>query len=445
MRRRLFVFMACALAAAILAVGCAKIDPISAPPVNTGSADFTTLAVVGTSISAGYTNGGLAESRQVNSYAALLAKALGKQVLSHGVVAAQTGEFVIPGYGDPGSAGTLQLTSLVPAVILPITVPGQPVNTTYPAPYNDLGVVGATVADALNTVSSGANPFFTLVLRGQGTMLQMASLLQPTFVIVELGANEVLGAITSDITPPAVATFEANYRQLITTLLALPSAPKLLVTNVPDVTSIPFATTVPPVVVNPATSQPVVVDGHLVPLIGPDGPLALTDLVTIGAISLMKQGVGIPIALGGAGTALPDVVVINGAELELIKQREVEFNQIVKTVAAEHSIPIVGMRELLQSATGGIKVGGLDYTAKFVSGGVFGLDGLHSTDLGSALLANETIRTINEAYGAAIPLVDLRQIAGVSAGNGAKPAVVGWDALSDAAVEALRNSPVFGW
>ena len=74
MRRRLFVFMACALAAAILAVGCAKIDPISAPPVNTGSADFTTLAVLGTSISAGYQNGGLAESRQVNSHVALLAK-----------------------------------------------------------------------------------------------------------------------------------------------------------------------------------------------------------------------------------------------------------------------------------------------------------------------------------------------------------------------------------
>jgi hypothetical protein len=75
---------------------------------------------------------------------------------------------------------------------------------------------------------------------------------------------------------------------------------------------------------------------------------------------------------------------------------------------------------------------------------VIGLDGIHPTDLGSALLANETIRTINKAYGAAIPLVDLRLAAGVSAGNGAKPAVVGWGALSDAAIEALQGSPVFG-
>ena len=353
---------------------------------------------------------------------------------------------MIPGYGDPGSAGTLQLTSLVPATILPILAPGAPVNTTYPAAYNDLAVPGATIADALNTVTSASNPYFNLVMRGQGTMLQLASSLSPTFVVVELGANEVLGAVTSDTTPPAVATFEANYRQMITSLLALPSAPKLVVYEVPGVTSIPFATTVPPVVVNPATSQPVLVDGHLVPLIGPDGPLALTDLVTIGAISLMRQGIGIPTALGGAGTPLPDVVVLNSTELELVTQRVVEFNAVVKAVAAEHGIPIVKMGELLHQATvEGISVGGLDYTTKFVTGGVIGLDGIHPTDLGSALLANKTIQAINEAYGAAIPLVDLRQMAGVSAGNGAKPAVGGWGALSDAAIEALQCSPVFGW
>jgi hypothetical protein len=343
--------MACALAAAVLAAGCAKIDPISAPPVNTGSADFTTLAVLGTSISAGYQNGGLAESRQVNSHVALLAEALGKQVVSHGATTAQTGEFVIPGYGDPGSTGTLQLTSLVPAVIAPILTTGAPVNLTYQAAYNDLAVPGATVADALNKVTSAANPYFDLVLRGQGTMLQLASSLSPTFVVVELGANEVLGAVTSNVPPPPVSAFEGDYRELIATLLALPSAPKLVVYEVPGVTSIPFATTVPPVVVNPATNQPVLVDGQMVPLIGPDGPLALTDLVTIGAISLMRQGIGIPLALGGAGTPLPDAVVLNSIELVVINQRVVEYNAVVKAVAAEHGIPVVAMGELLRQAT----------------------------------------------------------------------------------------------
>jgi lysophospholipase L1-like esterase len=445
MRRRLFVFMACALAAAVLAVGCAKIDPISAPPVDTGSADFTRMAVLGNTVAAGLQNGGLSETHQVRSFVALLARQVGKQVISHGATTAQTGEFVIPGYGDPGSPGTVELTSLVPAVILPITTTGAPVNLTYQAPYNNLGVPAATLGDALNTVTSSANPYFDLVLRGLGTMIQQVVPLQPTFVVVELGSNDVLLAVTRDAPTTPPATFEAQYRQLITTLTGLATHPKLAAVNIPDVTTIPYATTVPPVVVNPATSQPVLVEGHMVPLIGPDGPLALTDLVTIGAISLMRQGVGIPVALGGAGTPLPDVVVLNGAELEVITQRVVEYNHIIEMVAAEYGFPVVDMNGLLRDATeDAIKVGGLDYTTKFVSGGAIGLDGIHPTDVGHALLANVTIRAINEAYGAAIPLVDLRQMAGVSAGNGAKPAVVGWGALSDAAIEALQGSPVFG-
>jgi len=82
MRRRLFVFTVCALAAIVLAAGCASIDPVSAPPVNTGSADFTRLAVVGNTIAAGLQNGGLSETHQVRSFAALLAKQVGKQVIS---------------------------------------------------------------------------------------------------------------------------------------------------------------------------------------------------------------------------------------------------------------------------------------------------------------------------------------------------------------------------
>ena len=450
MRRRLFAFTVCALAAVVLAAGCASIDPISAPPAETGSADFTKLAVLGTSVSAGFQNNGLAESRQLRSYAALLAGQLGKDIVSHGASAAQTGEFVIPGYGDPGSSGTLELTSLVPAVISPITVTGNLVNTTYQAAYNNLGVPGALLGDALNTVTMGsANPFFDLVLRGQGTMLQQAAALQPTFVLVELGSNDVLGAVTRDAPTTPVATFEEQFRQLVGDLLALESAPKLAVMNVPEVTSIPFATTVPPFVVNPATNLPVLVDGNLVPLIVPEGPLTLPsasgpgDLVTIGAISLMKQGVGIPIPLGGAGTPLPDAVVVSVAELEVIAQRVIAYNQIIATVAAEDGLVVVDLNRLLREiAAEGVKIGGLEYTKEFVSGGVFSLDGVHPADIGHAILANEVIRTFNEAYGAKIPLVDLRAVAGVSAGS-AKTGGATWQALSGAAIDALLESPAF--
>ena len=52
-------------------------------------------------------------------------------------------------------------------------------------------------------------------------------------------------------------------------------------------------------------------------------------------------------------------------------------------------------------------VGGIDYSADFVSGGLFGLDGIHPTPFGYAVLANEWIEAINETYGAEIPVVNL--------------------------------------
>ena len=47
----------------------------------------------------------------------------------------------------------------------------------------------------------------------------------------------------------------------------------MAIANIPDVTAIPFVTTVSRFVINPATGQPVVINGNLIPLIGQDGPL----------------------------------------------------------------------------------------------------------------------------------------------------------------------------
>jgi len=55
----------------------------------------------------------------------------------------------------------------------------------------------------------------------------------------------------------------------------------------------------------------------------------------------------------------------------------------------------------------GIEIGGVVYTTGFITGGLVGLDGIHRTDLGYAVLANAFIEAINAAYGSAIPLADL--------------------------------------
>lgn len=397
--------------------GCADVNTLPVrvfdPGRDSGSANFTVLAALGSSLTAGVQNAGLVQSGQEHGYAALFARQLGKAVLSSDVSTAAPQEFVLPGVSAPGTEGTLVLTNLVPPQIEPVESPGAPVNTQYPAPYNDLAVPGATAADAVATITSQVNPAFDLVLRRQGTMLQQAAALEPTFVIVWLGENEVLGKVTRNAPIPSAQDFEDAYRTVVETLAGLPSPPGMVTAGIADVLAIPFVTTIPPFVVNPDTQEPVLVGGQLVPLIGPDGPLALPgpgtpgDRVTLNALDALRQGNGIPQALGGTGAPLADAVVLNVAEQAEVAAAVQAMNGIITQVAGEHGIPVVDAQALLDAFVAGIDVGGVTYDAGFVTGGTFGLDGIHLTNLGYGVLANAFIHAVNAGYGSSIPPVDL--------------------------------------
>ena len=54
------------------------------------------------------------------------------------------------------------------------------------------------------------------------------------------------------------------------------------------------------------------------------------------------------------------------------------------------------MKEL--SSQSGIQYNGVKYTATFVTGGAFSLDGVHLTGRGYAVIANEFIKAINKTY-----------------------------------------------
>jgi hypothetical protein len=74
-----------------------------------------------------------------------------------------------------------------------------------------------------------------------------------------------------------------------------------------------------------------------------------------------------------------------------------------------------------QIARQGYDFQGVHYTAAFVTGGLFSLDGVHPTDFAQGLIANAMIDAVNTKFGAAVPRVDLRTVATYSASQ-ARPA-----------------------
>ncbi len=398
------------LAGALLLAALCAVVP-SAPPVvaqatTPSPISFSAYYSIGDSLAAGYANNTLVESHQATSVPALLARQ------------AAVADFQQPLISEPGIPPEYTLTRLVPS---PIVAPkadtaGAPRNAGLARSYNNLAVPGATVVDALSRATDSGG-FHDVILRGRGTQVAQVVAARPSFVTVWIGNYDVLGAVirgraVEGVTVTPAAAFRAAYEQVIAAVRA--TGARVVTANLPDVTAIPYVTTLSRLVLNPATGQPLVINGQQVPLLGPAGPLPPGTLVTLAAGTLIAQGHGIPTAAGGRGTALPDEVILDAAEVSFLRDRVNANNQAITEIAAAASIPVVDVSAFYRALlSGGYTVGGVVLNNNFLTGGIISYDGVHPTDLGYAILANEWIRVIN-ANGGTLDPVDLGRFSGIT-------------------------------
>jgi lysophospholipase L1-like esterase len=392
-----------------------------------GSADFTRYVALGDSFGAGVSNSSLVLTHQQYSYPNLIARQAGVPPCSSDPANC----FQQPLVSEPGIGPELVLQSLVPAprIVPKATTNGSPLNLNLPRPYNNLSIPGARVRDLL--ALTGAQPatstptvFAQFILRGLGTAPDQASALRPTFISVWIGGNDVLGAVLAG-TPAALtpaADFARDYAALLDRLIAANPNAGMITASVADVSALPYASTLPAVLVNPATGRPVLgPDGRPIPFIadlggGTIGPLPTGSLVLLPASSFLATGFGFPAALRplfpnlpDVGKPLPDALVLTPTEITAINARVKEVNDSIFSIARARNIPVVDMQGVLSRLRTGINYAGVRLSNAFLTGGVFSYDGFHPTDLGYALIANEFIRVINHEYDVHIPLVSITE------------------------------------
>jgi hypothetical protein len=308
-------------------------------------------------------------------------------------------------------------------VINPVgLVPGQPTNATYPYPYNNLGVPGATLFDMvfttgdINNLIQGNldNVMHDLILRnGVNTALEQAIGLDPSFMTVWIGNNDVLGAVLAatavdGVTMTPVDVFAGLYANAIGALVTNTTADIVLV-NLPYSTAAPFATSVPPFVDIPGLGT--------IPITADTGPLGPNDLVTLYGGSLVAQGYGLP-----GGPPLPDNLnlltgepgyVLRAAEVQAINDRIDAFNQVIADTAATFGLPVFDANTLFAEIASGAALplfGGIELSADFLLGGIFSYDGIHPQNIGYALVANHLIQFINAEFGASIPQINMAEV-----------------------------------
>lgn len=264
---------------ALLALGIVSCEPELSNPIDeqgyysNGEADFSNYVALGNSITAGYADGALYLTGQKNSFPKIMAQQF--------ALVQETENFTQPLVND--NVGGLVLGGNViaqPRFVLaagengpfPARYAGTPttdINNVLEGPFNNMGVPGIKsfhiLAEGYGNVAGVpgglANPYFVRFASSpNATVLNDAVSQNPTFFSLLLGDNDVLSFATSggigedqtnntnfaeygpnDITDPNA--FAAVYKKVVDTLMAQGAEGVLL--NVPDVTSLPYFTTVP--------------------------------------------------------------------------------------------------------------------------------------------------------------------------------------------------------
>ena len=212
--------VAAALFATALAACEGSDSHVSGPK---GASAFNNFVVMGTGLSMGVQSGGVVYESQMQAWPALLAHAVtpGFRFVISDTVVNEVVPFTIPLIRTPGCQ-----PPLVAPLQFAVDLSGSstsavdstcagPVGSTAP-PMSDLALQGAsawaalnltprTVVNSLAPYSSGDRARYPLVLGPTQSQVTAMRIEGPTFVSVELGLSEVLGAATSGLVVAATS------------------------------------------------------------------------------------------------------------------------------------------------------------------------------------------------------------------------------------------------
>lgn len=266
----------------LLALGFVSCEPELDNPIDeagfytNGEADFSNYVSLGNSLTSGYADGALYITGQENSYPNIMAQQFS--------LVQETGDFTQPLMADNAGGllmGGTQLPGFTNRRVLAVgasgpspqiytgMAPTTDITNVLSGPFNNMGVPGVK---SFHLLASGygniagvpvgtANPYFVRFASSpQATILDDAVAQNPTFFSLLAGDNDVLSYAVSggtgidqtgnsdystygkdDITDPEV--FEMVYTEIVSRMVGTGADGVLL--NIPDVTTIPYFTTIP--------------------------------------------------------------------------------------------------------------------------------------------------------------------------------------------------------
>ncbi|MBW8746061.1 MAG: hypothetical protein JF584_00665, partial [Acidobacteria bacterium] len=129
------------------------------------------------------------------------------------------------------------------------------------------------------------------------------------------------------------------------------------------------------------------------------------DLVNLDGVQALQAS-----AASGKLTKLVDNYVLTASEVTAVQALVNSYNQVIQQQAQAVGATVVDMHAYFASMQAGVTVNGKIATTAFL-GGLFGLDGIHPSNTGYALLANQFLAALNAKLSLTIPIVNVDAIA----------------------------------
>lgn len=396
-------------------------DTIGDRPDPSGGALFGSYVALGTSLGAGIESGGISDSTQRETYTYLLAVAMG---LTPGV------DWHYPSFTNPGCPPPYT-NILTGARVGGATSTGTTCLLRNPASasevMNNVSVPSIRAAQVLNlqdlTFANTDTLKLAQFITGSVNPIDMMDAASPTFVTLETGANDVLGAATrgTDALLTPLAAFQSTFTQIADRIDDTRAG--VAVMNVPNVTVIPHFTRAtvlfclktgacPGVPATLPYSSPLfTVNASCAPaaagglgdtyLLSFTATATITSVLAAGGAAALNCTTDVATVTTAAGTG-PAGPTMNPTEYAAITQRVTDINAFIAAEAASRGWALVDIDAALQASAAQIPPIPQFTTPSALFGPIFSLDGIHPNAAGYKLMAQAFASAINAEYGTSL-------------------------------------------
>ncbi len=391
-----------------------SLNPPATPPVPTEGALFQRYVAMGNSISAGFQSGGINDSTQKRAFPVLLGAAAGADFAIP--------DLIMPGCPSPylNNVAKTHVGGVPDATYRSICF-GRITNS---GAISNVSVPGAGVEDMFSNFATPVSIYEQLsaFFLGGRTEIRAMQDARPTLVSLEIGPNDVLGALINDANPgeptevTSPATFAAAYTELLDSIAGTGASVALF--TVPDVTVIPFAskgstywclrTGACPGIPQQLPSA-LTVNNNCAPAAAVPGAKGDSTLIpwTKGLPRVFAASQGAP---GQVIDCSVDSVVVTASEYANMRNAVVAFNTTITTEANTRGWALVDMNAILIAAATAGAIPPFPNTTAVATGGsvTFGpfisLDGFHPSTTAHRVLADSLASAINRKYNQSLPI-----------------------------------------